>query len=175
MKKDKLRCLVLLIIAQLFSLGLFAQSIHFNYTDGTNSLYNLEDVRKITFESDLMNLHLFDGSIYSWNVSTIGYYEYSENPLNIEVLIEKANTFDVVIFPNPTNSNLQVKYNLPTDDEIRIELYDFQGKLIFNKSLGKQIKGQQETILNLSQIPSGTYICNIIGKINSISKRIVKQ
>ena len=175
MKKDKLRCLALLIIVQLFSLGLSAQTIHFNYTDGNNSSYNLEDVRKITFDSDLMNLHLFDGSIYSWNVSTIEYYEYDETPLNIEVLINKANSFDVVIFPNPTNSDLQVKYNLTKDDLIRIELFDLQGKLIFSKNLGKQIQGQQETILNLSQIPSGNYVCNIIGERTTISKRIVKQ
>ncbi len=175
MKKDTLRSFVIIIIAQLFSLGLFAQSIYFNYIDGTNSAYILEDVRKITFESDLMNLHLLDGSIYSWNVSTIGYYEYNETPQNIEVLINKANTFDVVIFPNPTNGDLKIKYNLPTDNEIRIELYDLKGKLIFNKNIGKQMQGQQETILNLSQVPSGTYFCNIIGEKYSISKRIVKQ
>jgi len=66
--------LFLFISLMLFTTELNAQSIHFNYTDGTNASYNLEDVRKITFDADVMNLHLWDGSVYSWNVSTIGYY-----------------------------------------------------------------------------------------------------
>ena len=52
-----------------------AQSIHFNFIDGTNTSYNLEDLRKITFDADVMNLHMLDGSLYAWNVSTIGHYQ----------------------------------------------------------------------------------------------------
>ena len=55
-----------------------AQTIDFNYTDGTTSSYNLNDIRKITFDVDIMNLHLWDGTIYSWDVNTIGQYEYNE-------------------------------------------------------------------------------------------------
>ena len=36
------------------SISIKAQSIYFNYTDGTDAAYNLADVRKITFVADEM-------------------------------------------------------------------------------------------------------------------------
>ena len=73
-------------IAMFISTISFSQKIHFNNKDSAKSSYGLEDVRKITFDGDLMNLHLLDGSLYAWNVSTIGHYEYEETALNIEEL-----------------------------------------------------------------------------------------
>jgi hypothetical protein len=175
MRKNISKQLSLFGIAQLFNLGLYCQNIYFDYTDGSNSVYDLEDVRKITFDSDLMNLHLLDGSIYSWNVSTIGYYNYEETPLNIEQIINNANTLQVLVFPNPAYSSLQVQYSLPKADIIRIGIYDLQGKLLIEKNMGNQTIGQYQTILDLSCMTAGVYLCRITGEINSISKRIVKQ
>ena len=67
---------LLFLLLGLASISSKAQSIYFNYSNGTNAAYNLTDVRKITFVADEMNLQLFDGSVYSWNVSSIGHYQY---------------------------------------------------------------------------------------------------
>jgi hypothetical protein len=163
------------LLLMLFTIGLRAQSIHFNYTDGTNAFYNLEDVRKITFDADVMNLHLLDGSMYAWNVSTIGHYQYDESSLNVQEWLNIANAWDVMIFPNPTSANLNVCFNLPKEDEITIALFDKQGKLILQKSLGKQVPGEYQEILDLSNIPQGTYVCRISGKQNTITKKIIKN
>ncbi len=175
MKKDKLRSLVLLIMAQLFSLGLFAQSIHFNYIDGNNSTYNLVDVRKITFMADEMNLQLFDGSVYSWNVSSIGHYQYDENSIGIVDLLSKANEWMVNVYPNPATNLLNVKYNLPNEDKILISLFDIKGKLLLEINAGNQAKGEHEETLDLSTLPDGQYVCHISGQRNTISKNIIKQ
>ena len=125
--------IALLVSAMLIGTMSFAQSIHFNYTDGTNASYNLEDVRKITFYADVMNLHLLDGSVYAWNVSTIGHYEYDETSLNLNEWISAANAWEVSVYPNPTSTDLHVRFNLPKEDEISIALYDMQGKLILER------------------------------------------
>ena len=46
--------LLLGFIAMFISTISFSQKIHFNYTDSTKSSYGLEDVRKITFDGDLL-------------------------------------------------------------------------------------------------------------------------
>jgi hypothetical protein len=171
----KLKPLALLGITLLCTVGLRAQSIHFNYTDGTYASYNLEDVRKITFDADLMNLHLWDGSVYAWNVSTIGYYEYDESSLNVQEWLSSANAWEFVIFPNPTSTTLNVRYNLPKEDEITIALLDMQGKLIQQKNLGKQVSGEHQEILDLTSIPQGTYVCRISGQQNTITKPVIKN
>ena len=167
--------LFLFISLMLFTTELNAQSIHFNYTDGTNASYNLEDVRKITFDADVMNLHLWDGSVYSWNVSTIGYYQYDESTQSIQELLNNANEWGVNIFPNPTSATLNVSFNLPQADEVSIRLYDIQGKLIVSKDIGHKGIGKHQELIDLTDIPMGTYTCSISGQKNTITKQLIKQ
>jgi hypothetical protein len=162
-------------IAMLISTISFSQKIHFNYKDSTKSSYGLEDVRKITFDGDLMNLHLLDGSLYAWNVSTIGNYEYEEAPLNTQELLNKANAWNLSVFPNPTSTNLNVSFNLPKADEMSIALYDLQGKVVLEKKLGTKAMGKYQELLNISALPNGVYVCRISGVHNSITKQIIKK
>ncbi len=162
-------------IAMLFIVGLRAQSIHFNYIDGTIASYNLEDVRKITFTADLMNLNLFDGTVYAWNVSTIVYYQYDEMSLNVQEWVNKANSLEVLIFPNPTSTNLNVRYNLEKEDEISIALFDMQGKLILQKNIGRQVSGEQHLTLDVSYLPKGSYACRIEGQHQTVTKTVTKN
>jgi hypothetical protein len=175
MTKNKSKPCMLLAIAMIVSTMSFAQSIHFNYTDGTNASYNLEDVRKVTFDADLMNLHLWDGTVYAWNASTIGHYQYDESTINVQEWLNNANAWEVVIFPNPTSTNLNVRYNLPKEDEITIALFDMQGKLILQKNLGKQVSGEQQQTLDLSNLPKGKFLCRIDGQHQSVTKTVIKN
>lgn len=152
-----------------------AQIVYFNYTDGTNAAYNLTDVRKITFVADEMNLQLLDGSVYSWNVSSIGHYQYDENSLGIDELLNKANLWQVSVFPNPANNVLNVRYNLPTEDKISMAVFDLQGKLLIETNVGERTIGKHEETLDLSTLPAGQYVCRISGQTNTISKNIIKQ
>jgi hypothetical protein len=169
--KPWLLLLVTLFVGSMIS----AQSVHFNYTDGTKRAYNLEDVRKITFEADVMKLHLLDGSLYTWNVSTIGYYQYDEKSLNIKEWLNNANAWAVMVYPNPTNSNLNILFNLPMADDVSIRMYDLQGKLISYKDLGKKTAGEHQEVIDLTGIPQGTYVCRISGQNNTIAKQVIKQ
>jgi hypothetical protein len=173
MTKNKSKLIALLGASLLMGTMSFAQSLHFNYTDGTNASYNLGDVRKITFDADVMNLYMLDGSIYAWNVSTIGYYQYDEASLNVQEWLNNANAWDVTIFPNPTSSLLTVCFNLPKADEVSIELYEMQGKLILSKNIGKKETGEHQELLDLSNVPLGTYVCRLSGQKNSITKQLI--
>ena len=164
-------------LALLMTIGsvCYSQSLHFNYTDGTNASYNLADVRKITFDADLMNLHFLDGTVYAWNVSTIGYYQYDESSLNVQEWLNKVNAWEVVIFPNPTSTSLTIHLNLPQTDELSLGLYDTRGTLVFEKKLGIIKMGQHQEILDLTNITNGTYTCHIFGHHNTIIKPVIKQ
>ena len=106
----KLKLLGLTIAAINVCNCLSAQSIYFEYSDGTNSSYAIDDVRKITFTDDIMNLHLHDGSSYSWDVESIDHYQYELNPLQIDAILQKVNSMEVHVHPNPVDNNLIVSY-----------------------------------------------------------------
>jgi hypothetical protein len=166
---------LLFLLLGLTSISSKAQSVYFNYSDGTTAAYNLVDVRKITFVADEMNLQLFDGSVYSWNVSSIGYYQYDENTLGIEELLNRANSWQVGVFPNPANNLLNIHYNLPVEDKIIIALFDLQGKILLETNAGARAKGEHLESLDISSLEAGQYICRISGQKNTISKNIIKQ
>jgi hypothetical protein len=174
-KGTKSKHIALLVAAMLMGIMSFAQSIHFNYTDGTNASYNLEDVRKITFDADVMILHLLDGSVYAWNVSTIGYYQYDETLVNVQEWLNNANAWEMAVYPNPANSILNIRFQLPKEDNISIALIDIQGKLLLYKNLGNKAVGEHQETFDLNGIPQGTYICRISGQKNTITKQLIKQ
>ncbi|MBU3659610.1 MAG: T9SS type A sorting domain-containing protein [Flavobacteriales bacterium] len=152
-----------------------AQNIQFNYTNGSSVSYNLEDVRKITFDADVMNLFLWDGSVFSWNVNTIDNFNYEESYSNIQELLNNANAWNLNVCPNPTNSILNINFNLPKADEVLIGLYDIDGKPILEKDFGNKVAGEYQEILDLTNIPNGTYICRISGTRNIITKKVIKH
>ena len=152
-----------------------AQSLHFDYIDGTAAAYNLEDLRKITFDADVMNLHMLDGSLYAWNVSTIGHYQYDESSVNVQAWLNDANAWEVAVYPNPTSTTLNVRFIMPKEDEVSIGLYDMQGKQVLLKNLGNKSFGSHQEMLDLTDISNGTYVCRISGKYNSITKQVIKQ
>ena len=173
--KNKAKLFALVVLSLLMCTTSIAQSIHFNYTNGTNASYNLQDVRKITFDADVMNLHLLDGSVYAWNVSSIGYYEYDESSVNIEDWLNQANAWDVAVYPNPTSTLLNVQFNLPKEDKILVALFDVQGKLVLEKNVGNSNAGEHKEMLDLTHFPNGTYVCRISGQQHSITKKVFKQ
>ena len=157
--------------------SLISQSIYFNYTDGSTSEYELEDVHKITFEGDVMQLHLIDGSQYNWNVSTIGHYQYEQSSpsTNIEQILDLVNFLEVTVYPNPINNNLNIAYNLPFSDNVSLEIYDYSGKLLIKEDLGRQDMGSQLHQLSINELKSGSYLLNIVGDKSSISKKLIKK
>ncbi|MBM3440817.1 MAG: T9SS type A sorting domain-containing protein [Bacteroidetes bacterium] len=174
-KKNKSKPIALLVAAMLMGTMSYAQSIYFNYTDGTNATYNLQDVRKITFTDDVMNLHLTDGAVFSWNVSTIGYYQYDETILNTQEWLNQANAWQVRVFPNPTSTVLNVRFQLPKEDQVSISLSDLQGKLLLTKNIGTKIAGEYLETLDLSGLPQGNYLCRISGQQQTITKQVIKH
>jgi hypothetical protein len=169
----KSKPIVLLGLLLLFTIGLRAQSIHINFTNGNSASYYLEDLDKIKFDADLMNLILLNGTIYSWNVSTIDYYEYDESSLILQELLNDTNAWEVEVFPNPTSKSLNIRFNLSNEDEIAITFYDLQGKLFLERNLGKQLPGEHQETLDVNNFPVGTYRCRIHRQHQSVTKTVI--
>ena len=53
-----------------------------------------------------------------------------------------ANAREVLIFPNPTSTNLNVRYNLAKEDDITIALFDMQAKINSIKNEKGKLKKQ---------------------------------
>lgn len=174
MKKNKSRIILTFICIMFLGNLVQAQNIEFQYTDNTKTSYDLDDVKKITFNDNLMSLHLADGSIYTRDVKTITSTKYNETTVAIEKMLDFSNEIDLKLFPNPTVDKINIHCSLSQIENLEIIIYNMEGIIIVDKSW---IKGENENPIyqiDISTLPKGTYLCKIIGQSFNVIKKISK-
>ena len=65
----------------------------------------------------------------------------------------------VQVFPNPTAGRLAVRLELPSVEEVSLELFDATGRRLQLRKLGRQVQAAEE--VDLSDAPSGLYLLRI--------------
>ena len=65
-------------------------------------------------------------------------------------------------FPNPASDALTLRFDLNENDNVAIQIFDYQGVML--KNIDHQVfqKGQNEKTLNISNLPKGMYIVKIV-------------
>lgn len=84
-----------------------------------------------------------------------------------------ANENQVAIFPNPANENVTLRYELNTESDLKIALFDVYGKQFFDKKIQQQHSGEQQLDINVSTIPSGIYFIKMTVNETEIVRRLV--
>ena len=148
--------------------------INFELNDGSQSVYQLSDVRKIDFNGQFQNLHLTDGSIYSWEMNSIHKFSFDQST-GLEQLLLAGNNMNIVVFPNPSNGLLNIRFQLPCDDNIKIVLLSTEGKELAVINQNSLSKGEQNISYNASIISAGHYFVRITGSTFDIHKKIIIQ
>jgi hypothetical protein len=160
------------------ALASHGQNVHFNFTDGTQQSYALQDVRKATFTDDVMNLHLTGGTVYSWNISTIDHYTYGEGLVTSVVDNAGSQLPPMHLFPNPTTGQLAVNYTLDVRMPVRLEVRDMQGRTVRQMELGTLPAGnhtaQWDGLDNDGKaVAAGTYLCRIVTPRVQVSRTFI--
>jgi hypothetical protein len=150
--------------------NLNAQSIHISQTDGNGQTFQLSDIKKIIFVNRIMYIHLKDGSVIDWNLYSVGSFQYE-----IQQLLIAKDSFNALVYPNPSPDNFNVIYNLPDESPIIISLFDMTGKLIFSENFGTEEKGVHQKSFNISEFTQGQYILRISGDRGQIEKKIIRN
>jgi hypothetical protein len=62
----------------------------------------------------------------------------------------------LLLYPNPSHSEITVKYNCLNENKIQLKVFDITGKTVFTKS-DMAIKGMNTYHVNLSKLAAATY------------------
>jgi|GEM_PF-3411501 len=94
--------------------------------------------------------------------------------LNTETIANnvEANRFD--IFPNPSNGVSTITFEDTSEGNLSMEIFDFQGKLIFQEDK-INFEGFYQNTLNISNQPSGIYLIKMNIGDRSYTKELVIQ
>lgn len=79
--------------------------------------------------------------------------------------IEEPLEFSPQVMPNPANENLFVKLN---GEEFEISIYNISGQRLLSERTNEKF-----VTLNISQIPQGVYIVNVIGDNYKYSSKVI--
>jgi hypothetical protein len=79
--------------------------------------------------------------------------------------------FNVDIFPNPVVNELSFKLYSPNDGNANVQIFDINGKLVSSDKISFP-SGITNSMLDVSSLPSATYIVKIISNETTISKKI---
>lgn len=167
---------IFLIILIIFSqVNAQTQSLHINLSQDNTDTFNLETIRKITVTDDLMNLVLWNGTTYSWNLTSVTKLSYNNLILGSMNLNEKIDVVDFSIYPNPTSSDISLHFSTRKSDEISIQLLDLKGSVISERNLGVLLPGAHLETISLGNIAAGNYVIRLISQSNFVSKIIIKN
>ncbi len=92
---------------------------------------------------------------------------------DIILLTSKSDNYkDVIIniYPNPVSEIINIDLSEANDCELRVDMFDTQGKRLFAI---KKIKKQQSVQIELSELPAGEYILMVYSKENAINNSYV--
>jgi hypothetical protein len=137
--------------------------------DGSN--FSVFTTDNSELPSNNINYLAVDHNNNLWIATDNGLAIFNENGItNIMVNEQNYNFILKNNYPNPFNSTTSIKYIIPTNEFVRIQVYDIIGRKI--KTLVNQFKFSGNYTITFSDhsLPSGIYICKM--EAGSYSKSI---
>jgi len=135
--------------------------------DGNNSTYYNEDNSDIN--TDIIYSVTIDENDNKWLGTDKGIWVFSGSSTSLYDI--RNEQIEYSLYPNPTQDVLCLSLNSPVDAHSKVSIFNINGEVLISK-----IITDQNTILDLSKIPSGVYLCQIYynGKSLTTSK-IIKR
>ena len=86
---------------------------------------------------------------------------------------EPSNSNDILVYPNPANNKVQIRYHSEQNDVLNISIYDISGRCVYTESSVAVERGMFSRELNISNIPTGMYFIRINSEGSSTSSKIL--
>jgi len=172
-----MRCRTKALFLCLLPAALSAQTVFFHFTDGTTQSYAVTDIRKLTFVGDEQVLWLNDGTQYTWNVSTIGQYEFQEG-VGIEHIASGLAPLRLHLYPNPANAEVALETELPQPARLVVDIMDLQGRVVRGLYAGERPAGGLRLLWDAAddrgvRVAPGTYLVRMATPWGSSTKPVV--
>jgi len=128
--------------------GVTCSDCNYNYNGHTEPHYTIQG--QLILYKPNPNAH-----VTVLNTEIPGSYELSQN------------------YPNPFNPSTKIKFDIQKTSDIKLSVYDLQGKLVKTLVEGNLKAGSYETKWNASGFPSGIYFYRLEAEGNVFSKRMM--
>lgn len=168
----------LLLTLVLLPALLSAQSVFFHFTDGSTVSYPITDVRSTDFDGGNMRVFLWDGTMYSWSMSSLANYQF--NDIITQAPNDAATLTPLEVFPNPTSGEVTIGFEVHGLGEVSLEVLDLRGALVRLVHRGKLPAGAQRLRWDGHDakgqpVASGNYLCRVVQGPRAATKQVIVQ
>lgn len=87
--------------------------------------------------------------------------------------VAELNSLGLRVFPNPFTHEATVVYDLKSNENVEVNLFNVLGETVYSSSLGTQPAGQNSFTINSDNINSGIYFLNFRAGNNVATRRVV--
>ncbi len=81
----------------------------------------------------------------------------------------------ISVYPNPITSKTKISYELNQSTTVKVNLINYQGKVIQCLFEGQQVQGIHELIFDSAHLPSGIYFISVIDNAGVRTKRVISM
>lgn len=146
-----------------------------NMKTGGHAIGNIDEFRIYNYPLNLYDveaLHHYENQKLFYSVASTASLRTNEVE---ESATKKMRDEVFALFPNPAVDNLNIRFELERDSEVRIEMYDMSGKQVLQQNLGLIQSGINErTLHNLyGEVGSGLYILKFKSDFHNMSRQLM--
>ena len=110
---------------------------------------------------------------YAGDTGTVNSWAIEVCTQTITLITTENQLTDFNIYPNPNRGNFNIQFDNTTSNEIKVNVYDMRGRIIFENNYSNQATFNENIQLNNAQ--SGVYLVSVTDGSQKIVKRIVIQ
>lgn len=168
-----MKCLRLkLIMFLMVGLGLAemqAQSLYVNEIVGTQSVYALSDISKLSFASGKLRVSLYDSSSTDYSLDSLHYLTFADSTW-VSAGSEFPDDHDIIAYPNPVSSILKIDFSDAFISDGTLNVISVEGRLMQTHV----VNDSGIVSIDMSHLPRGIYICRISSEEETESFKIIK-
>ena len=79
----------------------------------------------------------------------------------------------ISIYPNPVKDRFTLQFSLPSSSQVKIELRDMTGKIVYEMPIDSENEGVKKYNINCTSLNTGFYICHLITDSYSVSRKLI--
>jgi len=166
-KKLKLSAVLLLGLGLT---GMQAQTMNVKQSNGTQTVYALHSVRKMTFSTGYLTVSKTNNSKTEYALSGLRYLNFSDNTTGLKPALT-GQSQQLNVYPNPVGDILNIDLSGMVETKGTLSIFNFEGKAL----VSQQVNNEGVLSLDISHLPMGVYLCRYGNGTEVKTVKIVKQ
>ncbi len=144
--------------------GVNAQTMFVRPITGTQSVYPVTDIQKLTFSAGNLIVNNTNGSSGTFALAGNRYINFTD--LTLGTISQQVVKNSFYVYPNPVSTVLNITNEDPAQSITHLEIISLEGRVLMKKNTFQ---------VDISALPRGMYFCRITSNKQTQTIKFLKQ